>query len=89
MTERTDLPDFQLEGAYFSMQDGATIVRCFVQRDALDDRGADLNVEAEEVFEQVSLLIKDIASRKYDAGVIEGGLVVITSRDLNPHLFKP
>lgn len=68
LNDRVGVPDFQLEGAYFGMQDGAKIVRCFVQRDALDDRGMDLSVEAEEVFEQNRLLIEDLARKKYDAG---------------------
>ena len=88
LTERAGVPDFQLEGAYFGMKDGEKIIRCFVQRDALDDRGMPLGVEAEEVFEQNALLIQDLASEKYDAGDIQNGLVVITTRDLNPHLFS-
>lgn len=76
-------PDFQIEGAYFRMSDGAKVVRCMVEAAALEQTPeARAGATLADVFREHERRIKRIASRKYDRGALQHGIVTVTRDDL-------
>lgn len=76
-------PEFQIEGAYFRMSDGAKVVRCLVEAAALDARPeAGGGATRADVFRDCERRIKAVASAKYDRGELRHGIVVVTRADL-------
>jgi hypothetical protein len=75
-------PDFQLEGAYFRMSDGAKIVRCMVEAAALDTSEARRGATPADVFRELRQRIQQVASDKYEAGLLQHGIVVVTRADV-------
>lgn len=81
-------PEFQIEGAYFRMSDGAKVVRCLVEAAALDARPeARGGATRADVFRACERRIKAIASEKYDRGELRHGIVVVTRADLGEEPF--
>src|SRR5262245_32809239 len=82
--------DAQLEGVYFGMWNGRSLVRCFVTHEALTDKAQGSGqAESLDVFHVYRSEVENLASAKYDAGKIKSeGLVVVDSPDLNPEQFQ-
>jgi hypothetical protein len=75
-------PEFHVEGAYFTMSDGAKVVRCMVEAAALDAAAERSGATRADAFREHQRRIKAIASRKYDRGDMQGAVVVVTRADL-------
>jgi len=76
-------PEFQIEGAYFRMSDGAKVVRCMVESVALDAMAAAQGgATRADIFREHQQRIREIASRNYDRRDLRHGIVVVTRADL-------
>jgi hypothetical protein len=75
-------PEFQVEGAYFRMSDGAKVVRCMVEAVALDAMAAQGGATRADIFHEHQQRIREIASRNYDHRDLRHGIVVVTRADL-------
>jgi hypothetical protein len=80
-----------LAGVVFLMTDGSRTVNCWVTYPALQDQTPGLTIAGcIEAFRATRADIEALASAKFDAGRVEpDGRICISTRDLNPHLFKP
>jgi uncharacterized protein DUF1488 len=88
--KRSSLPfEARHDGIYFRMSHETNQVCCLLTREALAHRGCDCTQNGEVCFEKYREEIEQVASRKHDAGHISGdGIVIVTTRDLNPELFS-
>lgn len=78
-------PSFVMSDIDFAMEsDAGVIVRCMITQGALDDLAAvhDTRIDHLRVFSNCRTVIERIASRKYDAGILDCGMVVIGPADL-------
>ncbi|MFC2248799.1 DUF1488 family protein [Labrys portucalensis] len=83
-TDEIPFEVFERDSLQFWMQDGRERVRCLVSRAYLDDLGPGMTNNVADLiarFDQHRAFFESMASRKYDAGMIEDGYVMITNRD--------